>query len=280
MAPFGWQLLYNSTTQTQGVLIHGFVPSPEGRGTIEVLESCLVTIVLCSWSVLFLNVPAEKDSRFTRFRAQAWWMLFTILFPEMLTGIAAEQWRSASQSVEDFAELEKQWENTSPATSPPKEFLAAKHNLARFQVSPWTMRHAFFADMGGILLSFPDHSVFPVDGHQLVYLVKNGHLDYPEIRSKTIWDKNKANICARVLTLMQILWFVVESIGRWRNISSYRRSSSRPLLSYSARPILSSSSDTSPGTWRQRWSCSAKHRLHRYRTRLVIGLASRTARHL
>ena len=215
MAPSGWPLSYNSTTATQGGLTYGFVPSPNGRGTFDILESCVVTIILCSWSVLFLNVPDETEGYLQRFRTQAWWMLFTIFFPEMLTGIAAEQWRSASQSVEDFAKLEKQWANAPSATLSPKELSAIKHSLERFQASPWTMRHAFFADMGGILLNCPDLPAFPVDSHQLVYLVENGHLEYPDIQSRTIWDKNKANTCARALTLIQIVWFLVQSIGRW-----------------------------------------------------------------
>lgn len=54
-----------------------------------------------------------------------------------------------------------------------------------------------------------------VDGHQLVYPVENSHLEYPDISSRTIWDRNKANTCARALTLIQIVWFLIQSIGRW-----------------------------------------------------------------
>ena len=54
----------------------------------------------------------------------------------------------------------------------------------------WTMRHAFFADMGVFLLQASDAHMFPafpVDGHQLAYLVKNGYVDYPlHIDTRTI----------------------------------------------------------------------------------------------
>ncbi|KAL9636829.1 MAG: hypothetical protein Q9164_002577 [Protoblastenia rupestris] len=133
----------------------------------------------------------------------------------MLTGIAAEQWRSASQSVEDFARLEREWDAALSTPRSPKDILRAKSNLERFKSSPWTMRQAFFADMGGILLDCPDSSQFPVDGHQLVYLVENDHMEYPDVKSRTIWDRNKADTFTRALTLIQIVWFLFQSIGRW-----------------------------------------------------------------
>jgi len=37
-------------------------------------------------------------------------MLFSIIFPEVLIGIAIEQWKSACQSIEDFVRLKGQWE--------------------------------------------------------------------------------------------------------------------------------------------------------------------------
>ena len=76
------------------------------------------------------------------------------------------------------------------------------------------MRHAFFADMGGFHLQSPDFPTFPVDGQQLIYLVDQNHIQYPDVDQDTIQDKNKADGFARAVTLTQIAWFSVQCIAR------------------------------------------------------------------
>lgn len=196
-------------------LSQGWTPQPSSRGTLDILESCLATVILCTWSVLFLNVPAEHEGPWDVFRAKARWMLFTIFFPEVFTAVAAEQWRSASQAVEDFTRLGNEWQVLLDSVSSSKELPRTHDNLLRLRRSPWTMRHAFFADMGGVHLKCPDFPAFPVNSHQLVYLIEHNYIEYPDINAKAIWDRNKADTFARILTLLQIIWFLIQAIGRW-----------------------------------------------------------------
>ncbi|MCJ1276939.1 hypothetical protein MMC21_004747 [Puttea exsequens] len=199
---------------TASQLARGWIPQPNGRGTVDILQSCALTIFLCAWSVLFLNIPAERESRFDFVKNKARWMAFVLFFPEVLTGIAAEQWRSACQSVEDFAELEREWLSALESPKPPKNYIRIRSNLSRIQSYPWTMRHAFYADMGGLMLDCSDFTTFPVDGQQVVYLIKNDCIDYPEIKEKAIWDKNKADSFARFISCVQIAWFAIQAFGR------------------------------------------------------------------
>lgn len=199
---------------TDQVLVHGWVNQPDGRGTFDILQSCLLTILLCSWSTLFLNVLSEDERPIALFTNKMRWMVFAIIFPEMLTGVAAEQWRSACQSVEDFSRLKERWESTSELYQPCDYLTSVSHNLARLEDSPWTMRHAFFADMGGLLLHCPDFRPFPIDAQQLFYMIENHYLEYPNINERTIWDRNKADGFTRALTLIQIVWFLVGCLGR------------------------------------------------------------------
>lgn len=205
---------HNSTLKAAPHLSRGWIPQPNGRGSLDILQSCLATIVLCTWSVLFLNVPDEHEGPWKRFKAKTRWMLFTVFFPEVLTGVAAEQWWSACQAVEDFARLEEEWEAALGSVSSSKKTPRTQNNLVRLRRSPWTMRHAFFADMGAVHLKCPDFPAFPVNSHQLIYLVEHNHIEYPEIQAKAIWDRNKADALSRVLTLVQIIWFLIQAIGR------------------------------------------------------------------
>ena len=168
-------------------LANGWIDQPDGRGTLDIIQSCLLTVFLCSWSAMCLNVPPPARHRWSFLQLKFNWMIFTIFFPEVVVALAAEQWESACQSVKDFKNLEH---------------------------PQWTMRHAFFADMGGFHLQSPDFPAFPVDGQQLVYLVDRKHIAYPPVDQDTIRDKNKADGFARVITLTQMTWFSVQCIAR------------------------------------------------------------------
>ena len=58
----------------------------------------------------------------------------------------------------------------------------------------WTMRHAFFADMGGVHLQFPGIESFPVNSKGLLFMVTKGYIAFPtEITEEVINDKNKSD---------------------------------------------------------------------------------------
>jgi hypothetical protein len=186
---------FNSSTQpvvaiasAEPDMIRGWVHQPNGRGTLDIIISCLVTVFLCSWSVLCLNIPSQDIGRWGFLLQKVRWMLFTIMFPEVLTAIAAEQWESANQTLADVSSQ---------------------------GYTTWTMRHAFFADMGGFLLKCPDFPAFPVDGQQFLYLIDMKYLPFPDrVTERVIWDKNKADGFARVITLVQIGWFCIQCMAR------------------------------------------------------------------
>jgi hypothetical protein len=57
----------------------------------------------------------------------------------------------------------------------------------------WTMRHGFFADMGGFLLVPPDDNMtpFPVTAKQIYWLVVHYYLPFPNFTSAELADKSK-----------------------------------------------------------------------------------------
>jgi hypothetical protein len=62
----------------------GWVPDPDQRGTISLLLTCLVTMFLCVWSALHLNIPARTQWR-ARAGRRATWLLFALLAPELVS---------------------------------------------------------------------------------------------------------------------------------------------------------------------------------------------------
>lgn len=85
----------------------------------------------------------------------------------------------------------------------------------------WTMRHAFFADMGGFTVRTSDGVSWPLNAKQLYYMIQRGFVTEPIVRDKKflipdsdIDDRNKQSVLVRAITVGQILWFVVSCIGR------------------------------------------------------------------
>lgn len=62
------------------------------------------------------------------------------------------------------------------------------------------MTHAFFADMGGFLLQSPDYPDFPLDAEQLYYLVTKKYIEFPDVDTEDIEDKNKSDGLARYVS--------------------------------------------------------------------------------
>ena len=168
-------------------ITRGWVSTPNGRGTLDIVWSCVLTISLCSWSTLCLNLPAVGDGYSRIVRRKIYLTGLGVLGPEIILQLALGQWASARRSVKLF--------HSSGHTS-------------------WTITHAFFADMGGFLLQTKDSPAFPLNAIQLHYLVKEGYLKYPEVDRKTLQDKDKAEAFVRIITIIQICWFLLNCIGR------------------------------------------------------------------
>lgn len=123
---------------------------------------------------MYTNIPAAGDGHWERFRDKFELAAVGMLGPEFLFALALGQWQSARRSVQRF-------------------------KFAGY--GGWTIRHAFFADMGGFVLKSPDFPTFPLDAEQLYYLVLKGHLQYPHVEKAEIDEKNKSNGLSRYFIL-------------------------------------------------------------------------------
>lgn len=117
-----------------------FVESPDVRGTLDILWSCLSVLLLCTWSIQHLPIPHQCRPRSVRQQINKFfyqlgiklrWMLVTLIAPELLCGVAAEEWLNACKAARILAE------------KPDDEI-------------EWTASHGFFAQMGGFRLRFRD----------------------------------------------------------------------------------------------------------------------------
>ncbi|MCJ1307985.1 hypothetical protein MMC25_001635 [Agyrium rufum] len=178
-----------SAGDPQNPNLTGWQNSPSGRGTVDIVWSCTVTLFLSNWSSLCLNIPSPRDKYFSRFKTRFLLTGLSILVPEIVLAGAVGQWRSARFSVAEFH-----------ASGYPS----------------WTITHAFFADMGGFTLETLDFPPFPLNAKQVHYLLSKGYLDHKSIviDKHIIDDKNKQETFVRLLTCAQIVWFTINAIAR------------------------------------------------------------------
>lgn len=175
----------------------GFVGDPNGRGTISLVISCLLTLLLCVWSALHLNVPRQEEPLLAHFWVNIRWIITGVYAPELVVFTAWRQWSSAKilgDLVKDLHGSEK-W-----------QIRALSDN--------WTMTHGFFASIGGFAYEIQHKNMdsdlplfLPIDGtgptrltltaRGMALLVRCGHI--PDVSQAEIADKSKANDIAKAL---------------------------------------------------------------------------------
>lgn len=69
-----------------------WVPDPDNRGTWSLLYSCVFTLVLCVWTAIHPNIPAQGESQARQFCRKMGWVLAAILAPEFGAFTAWQQW--------------------------------------------------------------------------------------------------------------------------------------------------------------------------------------------
>lgn len=148
---------------------------------MDILVSCVATTLLCIWSSVCVNVPNQKYGAWDIARDKWHMLCLGSLAPENILLLALGQYSSALSTYDAF-------------------------KASKFPSEYWTMRHAFFADMGGFILCPKDWTPFPIDGKQLHYLVtfnRRGtdekYLKFPEVLEETIKDRNKSSGLARCI---------------------------------------------------------------------------------
>ncbi len=115
--------------------IVNYVTPPNTRGTVDILLSCLATILLCTWSIQHPNVPVYLKTRgwkdqLAKALKQVKVMIFTIIAPELLLLLA-------------FGDLSCAMDLTAQIGS-----VAEKDDVE------WSLVHSFFTNMGGFEISF------------------------------------------------------------------------------------------------------------------------------
>ncbi|KAF2141460.1 uncharacterized protein K452DRAFT_272338 [Aplosporella prunicola CBS 121167] len=209
-------------------------PEPQYRGTYSILSSCILTLVLCVWTVVHLNLPEHGEKQWWQMYRKVGWLIVGLFAPELVAFSAFQQWRDA-RSLTKTMVSHFRGKQSQPLPSWVKivrkiMILCGFRSRDYFkEESPsqmrhiWTDVHSFYAVMGGFAIQPTDISTNFLASNQMRMTVTPRAIDFiakrepdliPYISLKEIQDKSKASALAKAIVLFQASWFVCQCITR------------------------------------------------------------------
>jgi hypothetical protein len=177
------------------IISPGWAPEPNtGRGTMDIIWSCLVTIVACSWTVVHPDFQVTKRW----FSSKVRWCIVAVFAPEMMAYTALS------------------------------ELLRIRHHfnvIRKMKKGQRTMSKLFFVNMGGVKLKFEDCTEtlgYDDDGDfsphtsllNLQRALKLNILDMKSIPAADVKKRAKTSYIVKALVCLQASWLVAQVIGR------------------------------------------------------------------
>jgi hypothetical protein len=225
-----------NTTQSSDFV--GYVSEPNVRGTTSLLLSCVLTLVLCVWSALHLNVPQQDASPLQCFLCNVRWIITGVYAPELVVFTAWRQWASArllGKLVTRLSNESKTKKQPAPQTVTAAVILEQStvsltgrslYHSATFAQHrhDWTKTHDFFASTGGFAFEIPTargrSRFLPETSPARITLIVRGVSllakcnRLPDVPERDILDKSKANNLAKALVVIQASWMLLQTLGR------------------------------------------------------------------
>ncbi|KAN0070178.1 hypothetical protein V8E54_011759 [Elaphomyces granulatus] len=181
----------NGTIPDDSGRVHGWISEPSGRGTASVLYTCLITIFLCVWSAMHINIPERNKSKTENFFYRVKMAVLAIIFPEAVFLSAIGSYFFVREVLDEL----------------PASF---SDGGLKF-----TETHAWFIYMGGFELQCTDgtHRLSPAKIKDLITR-EAIPVSSIAITEEEISDRSKADRLSKLIACLQILWFAIQLIGR------------------------------------------------------------------
>ena len=182
-------------------LVHGWVSTDCGRGTSDILWSCLATILLSVWTVIHLPVPCcsrfEQGKLISGEPSQSWrnWVIRSGIVPAVIGVIAPEFMTYMAMG----------------------DLYAAWLIQRQMRQMNWTLTHAFFLHMGGFCLETPSGLRMQFEVNQLLSAIANSAdwlRQLEKVEEHHINDHAKSNPITKFIACGQALWLVTQIISR------------------------------------------------------------------
>ena len=84
-----------------------WVDEPDTRGTFNLLSICLITLFLCVWTSIHLNLPGSDQRFWPKFLRRLKWIIGALLAPEILIATAGKQYQIAKRLQQEALKILK-----------------------------------------------------------------------------------------------------------------------------------------------------------------------------
>lgn len=201
----------------------GWQPNPDHRGTLQIIWSCLLTILACTWNIQHLNLPARNDIRITHWFRKLVWMISNVAIPEFLLVQAISEERWARRTLRRFSREEQEniWRRVSRRIVRVLQtvvsvlrnifFSRSQPIVAKQESNKWTLKHCFYGNMGGFIVERDSMKVVLAPEGFLMAMEK---MPEPPLKRDEIDDKSKTDSFAMALAVFQITWLIVSLFTR------------------------------------------------------------------
>ncbi|KAK6435172.1 hypothetical protein LTR95_008646 [Oleoguttula sp. CCFEE 5521] len=186
------------------------VVSPKLRSTFNILWSSLATIIACTYSVMHLNVPRQRNGRDPGWKGDLkwWWKAFRVKMKCSVIAMFAPEWYLLVAAIHYHAarKLQRRLQDLGDSV----------HGGRR-----WSISECFHIDMAGYGISrwtsVTDREVTRLQAHSFVQVLElNPSLVLPQLLdADEVAARSKSDVFTRSIVLTQILYFVVAVISRW-----------------------------------------------------------------
>ena len=182
------------------VLQSGWVPQPNcGRGTLDIVWTCLLVIFACVWTVLHPNL--RKSEGFLHFGHKNQGCLLAVLAPEYLVYNALISYLAVKRAVK---------------------------RMKKLNYKSCTMEQAFFVMMGGVQILLKDGTRSLGEFREPEFDRVNalfefqksldlGLLSLSQLSHKDIKARSKSNNFVKALVCVQAAWLITQVVGRYIN---------------------------------------------------------------
>jgi len=177
-----------------------WAPEPARRGTMGILLPCLITLGLCVWTAVHLNInPQPTPGRLLLFKLT--WLFLGVVAPEFVLWCAYDQFMEARAIYSIILNIQTHRLNAA-------KLWGEKQRNDR--IEGFDMKTAFFVLMGGYVVHPGPEKVYglPVtltaQGFALLY-AQGGIPAAEDLETRVIEDKSKADGLAKVLVCIQAL---------------------------------------------------------------------------
>ena len=190
---------------TNDDLVHGWVSTDCGRGTSDILWSCLATTFICVWTTIHLPVPLFLGQRPLSLRQK---LIRSGIGTALISFIAPEF--LAITAVSAFLISRK-----------------GREKMKRFTQTDWSLTHQYFLEMGGICLRSPNGMHFQIVGEEAIQVMEGSRNPGKENSDTSHWIRElekltedqmhsyaKSDTLSKLITCGQALWLVTQIISR------------------------------------------------------------------